>query len=277
MTRIPFFKMSACGNDFCLVDNRDGLFPGPIGLLVRQICKRRISLGADGLILLEGSESASFRMRFFNSDGGQAEMCGNGARCVARFAYINGIAPSQMSFVTDAGPVEAQVLERGIRIGLGDLAFSASDSRVMLTDVMPDRDFYYITVGVPHVVCITDDLEKIDVQGLGKRIRYHAMFEPKGTNVNFVKITGPNSLSIRTYERGVEGETLACGTGSTAAAIVASSVGLVTPPVKVMTKSGCPLRIGFNSDGDHLKHLWLEGEARVVCSGDIWLDEIADE
>ncbi|MBN2372880.1 diaminopimelate epimerase [bacterium] len=272
--RISFFKMSACGNDFCLIDNREGRFPTPAEPVVKDICRRRISLGADGLILVEKSGKAFFRMRFFNSDGGEAEMCGNGARCVARFAYIKKIAFKKMSFETQAGLVNAVVTQNGARIGIGTVRLSQEDAKVSLQDVIPDNDAYHITVGVPHVVCFVNDLERLDVDGLGKKIRRHSLFLPNGTNANFVKITGARSIMIRTYERGVEGETLACGTGSTAAVIVATGLGLVTPPVEVMTRSGCPLKVDFERDGGLFKEIWLEGEARVVCAGELWLDEL---
>lgn len=274
MDRIPFFKMSACGNDFCLIDNRKGQFPTPPGPMVIEICRRRISLGADGLILVEKSDRAFFKMRFFNSDGGEAEMCGNGARCVARFAYLNKIALQKMSFETQAGIIQAVVTKKGVRIGLGDIRFSQEDTKVFLEDVLPGKGFYHIIVGVPHVVCFVEDLDKSDVEGLGKRIRYHNLFMPNGTNANFVQITGPRSLRIRTYERGVEAETLACGTGATAAVIIACSLGQVAPPVEVVTRSGCHLWIYFEKNGGLFEQIWLEGEARIVCVGDLWIDEI---
>lgn len=278
---IPFFKMSACGNDFCIIDNRLGIFPEPHRDAVANICKRRIALGADGLILIEKADSDdtafAFRMRFYNADGGEVEMCGNGARCVARYAYLNNIAPEEMTFQTNAGPVKAKVTQRGIKIGMGDVGFSNDSSRVLLSDVLLNRRAYFITVGVPHVIYVLDDsdvLEEIAVDVLGRKTRCHEAFKPKGTNADFIKITGQHSLAIRTYERGVEDVTLACGTGSTAAAIVAESLGLVAPPVEVITESGCPLWIDFKKEESIYKGIWLEGEARVVCSGEIWLDEI---
>jgi diaminopimelate epimerase len=274
MDQIPFFKMSACGNDFCVIDNREGKFPNPPATIVKNICKRKIALGADGLILVEKSESASFKMRFFNSDGGEVEMCGNGARCVARFAYINEIAPQQMNFETKAGTIWAEVSQDVVRIGLEEIRFVQKDARVSLQDILPGTDCYFITVGVPHVVCFMKDIEGMDVEEAGRKIRSHTLFQPNGTNANFITVTGPRSLTIRTYERGVEAETLACGTGSTASALVASALGFVTQPVEVITRSGCPLRIGCEREGEIFKEIWLEGEARVVCDGELWIDEI---
>jgi len=271
--RMSFFKMSGCGNDFCIIDNRNGIFPSPAGPVVRSICLRRISLGADGLIMLEKSDRADFMMRFYNADGGEVEMCGNGARCIARFAYLNGIAPQRMCFETKAGLIEAEVSQKGARIRIGEIRFLPQEGKVALTEIMQGWDAYHLVVGVPHVVCLVSELDALDVMDLGRKIRYHKLFEPSGTNANFIRITGPNSLMIRTYERGVEEETLACGTGATASAIVAAGLGLVSPPVDVMTRSGCLLRIDFQRKGDIFDPLWLEGEARVVCSGDLWLEE----
>lgn len=274
MRRLPFVKMSACGNDFCLIDNRDGRFPNPPGPVVKHICPRRISLGADGVILIEGSQTTFFRMRYYNSDGGEVEMCGNGARCAARFAYLNGIAPLHMSFETGAGMIHAEVQEGKVRIGMGDAVLDQNGGRISIPDIIPHGEVYHIVIGVPHVVVFVDDLEETDVIGLGRRIRYHDAFAPKGTNANFIRVVGPQLIDIRTYERGVEDETLACGTGSTAAALIACSTGSVFPPVGIMTRSGCPLRVGFERDGDLFRQIWLEGEARVIGNGDLWLDEI---
>jgi len=274
MIKIPFFKMSACGNDFCIIDNRSGIFPSPPGSFINAICKRRFSLGADGLILLENSDRVAFKMRFYNADGGEAEMCGNGARCIARYAYINDIAEEKMEFETRAGIIKAQVTDQGIRIGMEDVNFPNMHSRPSLSEILPQREVYFIRAGVPHIICFVRDTEGIDVNGLGRRIRWHENFKPDGTNVNFVACIGPKTLKVRTYERGVEGETFACGTGSIAAAIVAASLGYVTPPVQVITWSGCPLLIDFQGEGGTFKGIWLEGEARVVCSGNLWMDEI---
>jgi diaminopimelate epimerase len=265
--------MSACGNDFCLIDNRKGIFPEPAGPSIRSICRRRISLGADGIILVENSNNASFKMRYYNADGGEVEMCGNGARCIARFAYLNGISSQEMSFETQAGLVDAKVSDKGARIKISDVRFSPEEGRVSLPDVLPGQEPYYLVVGVPHVVCFVNDLESIDVVSLGRKIRYHDLFKPKGTNANFVKIKYPHSIMIRTYERGVEEETLACGTGATASAMVATALGHVSPPIEVMTRSGCPLKIDFKRMEEIFSPVWLEGEARVVCSGEFWLNE----
>jgi diaminopimelate epimerase len=265
--------MSACGNDFCLIDNRKGIFPEPAGPAIRSICRRRISLGADGIILVENSNDASFKMRYYNADGGEVEMCGNGARCIARFAYLNGITSPKMCFDTQAGLVEAEVSGKGARIKIGNVRFSPKDGRISLTDIIPGQDAYYLVVGVPHVIYFMNDLESIDVMKLGRKIRYHNFFKPKGTNANFIKVTDPGSLVIRTYERGVEEETLACGTGAIASAIVATAVGLVSPPIGVMTRSGCPLKIDFKRKEEIFSPIWLEGEARVICSGELWLNE----
>jgi diaminopimelate epimerase len=178
-----------------------------------------------------------------------------------------------MSFDTQAGLVDAVVSGKGTRIKIGDVKFSRKEGKISLPDVIPDHDVYFLVVGVPHVICFMNDLESIDVMDLGRKIRYHDLFKPKGTNVNFIKITGPDSIMIRTYERGVEEETLACGTGATASSLAATALGLVSPPLEVMTRSGCPLKIDFERKEENFSPIWLEGEARVVCSGELWLNE----
>jgi diaminopimelate epimerase len=271
--KVPFFKMSACGNDFCIIDNRKGIFPEDNASIIRSICQRRISLGADGLILLGNSDRASFRMQFYNADGGEVEMCGNGARCIARFAYLNGIAPEEMIFETKAGFIHAKVSEKSTRIKLGEIRFSSKEGRISLPDIFPEENVYHLVVGVPHVIRFVTDLESVDVVRFGRKIRYHNLFAPNGTNANFIKVADPSSIMIRTYERGVEDETLACGTGATASAIVAAALGFVSPPIEVITRSGCLLKIYFKNKGEIFDPLWLEGEVRVVCSGDLWLNE----
>jgi len=231
---------------------------------VRSICTRRISLGADGLILVERSDRADFRMRFYNADGGQAEMCGNGARCLARFAFLNRITMERMCFETQAGPVHAEVIDTGARIMLGGVRFSPQEGTVSLDDVI-SADAYFAVAGVPHVVYIVDELDALDVVDVGRRIRYHRLFEPKGTNANFVRITGPHSLVIRTYERGVEDETLACGTGATASSIVAASLGLVSPPDRGDDEERLPSAHRFRAQRCGLR----SGMARGRGAGDL--------
>ncbi len=227
---IPFTKMSGTGNDFILIDHRQRFLEGvDCSRLAKAICRRNFSVGADGLILIEPSSVADFSWQFLNADGSVAEMCGNGARCAARFAYNRGIAGKTMRFETLAGIIEAFVEGPAVRIGLTP----PRDLRLDLSlDIdSADRILHFVNTGVPHVVHFVEDNSRTPVVKWGRYIRLHKMFQPAGTNANFVEVTGKNALSVRTYERGVEDETMACGTGATAAAVIAALLGKVAAPV----------------------------------------------
>lgn len=266
---IPFWKMSGAGNDFILIDNRAGLVPADeIRPLVPRLCAPHVSLGADGLILIEPSDRADFKWRFFNADGSEAEMCGNGARCAARFAHLNGIAPARMTFETIAGPIQARVEGGRVRVRLTDPRALALGVRLTLnggTDISAD----FINTGVPHAVVFVDDPGSADVPGAGRAIRFHPEFAPAGVNANFVRVDGRHAMRIRTYERGVEGETLACGTGSVASAVVAAARGLVDSPVTLTARSGIDLTVHFARSNGTFGEIDLEGDARIVCKGEI--------
>ena len=267
MVKIPisFKKMHGSGNDFILIDNRSGIVPAGEGpALAKRLSRRKFSVGADGLILIENSEIADFKWRFFNADGSEAEMCGNGGRCAAKFVTITGIAPSRLSFETRAGVIHAEVNGRLIKLELPgpmkrilDIPLEVSGQRMAV---------HYINTGVPHAVILADDIERIDVKGIGRALRFHEHFKPAGTNVDFVEIKGPDVL-IRTYERGVEDETLACGTGSVAGAIIATAKGMAKGPVRVITRGGEILNIYFDLSGQEARDVFLEGEAVIVYSG----------
>ncbi|MCX7624994.1 MAG: diaminopimelate epimerase [Candidatus Sumerlaeaceae bacterium] len=271
---LEFWKMSGAGNDFIVVDNRTGCLPEQgREPLFRAWCQRGVGIGADGVLLVEPSAMADFRMRYYNADGGEAETCGNGSRCIARFAYLRKIAAPHMRFETLAGIYEAHV--RG-----EEVAVRMSDAQKLRLAISVQADVFtgtvhFINTGVPHVVIFTDELDMVPVEKVGRWLRYHELFAPAGTNVNFISVTGPQSLSIRTYERGVEAETLACGTGSIASAIVAARLGCVAPPVTVKTRSGDSLKIDFRPTDDGATNVLLEGPARVVFRGYVELPEPA--
>ncbi len=270
---IEFWKMSGAGNDFIVIDNRAGLLPEAArSKLFCQWCQRGISVGADGVLLVEPSTCANFRMRYYNADGGEAETCGNGSRCIARFAFLRGIAPAQMTFETLAGLYRAEVRGESVAVRMSD----AKDLRLNLDVLAPEFQgtVHFVNTGVPHTVILWDILENAPVAELGRWLRYHEMFAPAGTNVNFVRITGLQSLDIRTYERGVEAETLACGTGSIASAIVSCHLGKVHPPVHVKTRSGDVLTIGFIPTSGGAQQVTLEGPARVVFRGYIEVHDL---
>ena len=265
---LPFAKMSGTGNDFILIDHRrPAIHPEAMSDFARLVCRRRFSVGADGLILIEDSDQADFGWRFFNADGSVAEMCGNGARCAARFAYMQGIAPARMRFSTLAGIIEASVADTEVSVRMTrprDLRLD--ETLAVNTDSLT---LHCVDTGVPHAVLLVDDAAEVDLQDLGSRIRHHDRFAPAGTNVNVVSRAG-DGLLVRTYERGVEGETLACGTGATAAALVAACKGLVTSPVPVTTSGGERLTILFDLDDEfRADNVYLKGPALLIYRGEI--------
>jgi len=273
MDHIAFYKMSGSGNDFIIIDNRNSVVDeNNLQDFIAKVCRRKMSVGADGFILVEKSENVDFKWRFFNSDGSQPEMCGNGARCVARFAYLNGIAGSKMSFETIAGIVSAEVKNDRVKIKMTDPA----DLKVNYTLELGNGPLSLSSVntGVPHVVVTTDNLDDVEVVRLGREIRFHDSYAPAGTNVNFTCAGNDNTISIRTYERGVEDETLACGTGSVAAAIVMRYKSKGKSPVKVITRGGGCLYIYFEEDNGKFYNVFLEGDARVIYKGHLGEDAL---
>jgi len=268
---IPFFKMSGSGNDFILIDNRNGVVQDEIlEQLIVGACRRRMSAGADGLILIEESSQADFRWRFYNADGSRAEMCGNGARCAARFANLSGIADTKMAFETDVGRVSAEIIADRVKIGMTDPSGLIMGQSIDLADTHLDYDF--INTGVPHVVIASKNIENVDVFATGRLIRFHESFAPAGTNVNFLQIFDRQHIAVRTYERGVEDETLACGTGCVAASLVTALRKEWDSPVDVRTRSGGLLRIYFERQETTFSAVYLEGDARIIYDGLLWED-----
>ncbi len=260
-----FTKISGSGNDFVLFDNRAKALDGDLRDFVQKVCSRRMGVGADGILLLEKSEEYNFSMRYFNADGGEAEMCGNGARCIAYFAHQIGAAEERMTFLAKDGPHQADVHGCGVKVSLQN----PSQVQLGLDLDMGGKTLsaHFANTGVPHAVVLTTDLESAEVVNLGREIRYHPKFAPAGTNVDFAQVTGPRALRMRTYERGVEDETLACGTGATASAVVAHLLKKVEPPVAVTTRSGEILTIHFQSRDGVLTDVFLEGDVTPVFEG----------
>ncbi len=267
MTKIPFMKLSGAGNDFVIIDNLEGIVPYEGTDFVAKVCERRMSVGADGVLLVENSDGADFKMRYFNADGGEAETCGNGARCISKFAYINGITSDRMRFETKAGIYESEILELGVKVRMSD----PTDVRLNFPLRLEDGVYTVCCAnsGVPHVVFFLEDLERTNIINLGRQTRYHDDFQPAGTNVNFVRIKNQREIDIRTYERGVEDETLACGTGSIASAALSALLGKTTSPVAVRTASGSVLTIHFDLDDCEAKNVHLEGDARIIYAGEL--------
>lgn len=255
--------MAGAGNDFVVIDNRAGRVTDG-GDLARRICTRALSVGADGLILIEPSSRASFRMRYYNSDGSLGEFCGNGTRCAARFAFLNDIADESMTIETDAGIVSAEVSDNGaVTISLppprafrGERPLQVGDSEVRGSSII---------VGVPHyVIFLRDDLWSQDIASLGRAIRKDRELQPDGANVNFVVVRDNHSIELRTYERGVEAETMACGSGIGASVSVSALFGKVKSPVSVLTRSGATLEVTYELQGDELRNIRLKGDARLI-------------
>lgn len=262
--RIPFVKMAGAGNDMILVDHRARVLAGSEAAFVRAACHRRFGIGADGVILLEPSADADFHVRFFNPDGGEYALCGNGARCVPRFAAEIGIPGPRYEFTSDSGRHVGEMLPDGSgRIGLPPV-------RSVRLDIDADVDGRPVRldwgdIGVPHAALWVEDVDTVPIDAWGPHLRRHPAFGPGGTNVSFVQRTGPDSLRIRTFERGVEGETWACGSGSSVVATIAVRRGFCRSPVRLAVRAGSTLIVGVPAaPGDPIT---LEGPVARAFEG----------
>lgn len=259
--------MVASGNDFVVIDNRRRVVTSALEL-ARQICPRHTAVGADGILLLESSRKAAFKMRIINSDGSEAEACGNGFRCIALYARKVLKLPSEFRFESLSGLIDAKVMRNaGVRVRLiqpQDLRLRGS-----ITVLGQKLQYSFINTGVPHTVVFVKDLKKTNVSQLGKAIRDHQEFKPKGTNVNFVQVRSNHAVDVRTFERGVEAETLACGTGSTASAVISALLGFAKSPVRVKTSGGEVLTIDFKLKETRPEDVTLEGQAKFVFKGQL--------
>lgn len=283
--KIVFIKLVGSGNDFVLIDCTRKQIPGAgLKRLAQKMCQRQFGAGADGLLIAERSARADICMRIFNADGSEAEMCGNGARCFALWAFFLR-KRQKLAIETKAGIIFAESISgaggskkkesgRGIRIQLSD----PTQLRFNIPLEMLGRKIsvQHINTGVPHTIVFVEGLEKMDVATIGKEIREHAHFAPAGTNVNLVQITGDHAIAVRTYERGVEAETLACGTGAVASAIVSvlkGECGAIKEynTVCVKTKGGEVLRVYFRYKDDRIQEVWLEGKAQRVYKGEYYV------
>jgi len=282
---IPFVKMSGTGNDFIIIDHRDPFInEADQSEFARIVCRRKFSVGADGLILIENSETADFRWQFYNGDGSEAEMCGNGARCAARFAFEKNIAPATMRFETTAGEIEAFVLGgpgESVKIRLT----APEDLRlnIPVTVGSMEQTLHFINTGVPHTVVLVNDAGKVPVADWGREIRFHETFQPAGTNTNFAQVISNDTLMVRTYERGVEGETMACGTGAVASALITAYLEQAKPPITVITSGGEELTIHFSFTGegndrklDLAAGIFLEGPAHTIYEGKLGPDGLQE-
>ncbi|MBD3368493.1 MAG: diaminopimelate epimerase [Candidatus Eisenbacteria bacterium] len=269
---LEFAKMTGAGNDFIVVDDRDMRIQDDARELAKHLCRRRVSVGADGLILVVPSTRCDFRMRYLNADGSEADLCGNGGRCVARFANEVGIAGRTMTFESRTGTHRAEIVsDESVRLAM-------PDPRALILDVeLPLKGrrltVHRVNTGVPHAVAEVEDLEDYPVVEIGRMIREHGAFVPEGTNADFVSVLDGSTIELRTYERGVEDETLACGTGAVAAAIIEGARGRVTPPVSVRTRGGPTLTVDFFMSDMGFCDVTLTGEARIVYRGTLTQSE----
>jgi diaminopimelate epimerase len=286
--------MVATGNDFIVIDNRLQVTPhfcsphsvrdfaGSLGEgsrggcrgtgcrlqeLAKKVCSRKTGIGADGLLILEKSKCADFRMRIFNPDGSEPDMCGNGSRCIALYAKLHKIAKSPMTIETGAGILSAAVRNNKVKINMTNP--KALKLSVIIKAKGKRYTIHHVNTGVPHAIYFTGNVDAIDMLSLGRKIRYHSSFKPQGTNFNVVEEVSGNTISIRTYERGVEAETLACGTGAVASAIISSIIKKISSPVNVHTKGGI-LKIYFKGNKkEGFAGVFLKGQAKEVFSGKI--------
>lgn len=271
---LQFFKMNGAGNDFIIVDNRDlSLSEALDSDTIAALCDRHRGIGADGLLAVETAQKgADFRFRYYNADGGEAEMCGNGARCFGRFtAHLGEIVLKKVTFETMAGTLTAEMIGDDVRIAMSEPKALQLPCPSRVSGL--NAPLYFINTGVPHVVTFVanaEELDEFDVFTHGGAIRNDAAFSPAGTNANFVAVLAPDHLSIRTFERGVEDETLACGTGMVASALVHHLLTGAASPIKVDVEGGDTLEIGFEKTGDQtFKNVTLTGPADFVFEGEI--------
>lgn len=258
--RISFSKYQGAGNDFILIGDTENNFPENDHALIRELCDRRFGIGADGLILLRDSKNKDFTMRYFNADGHEGTMCGNGGRCLVAFARDCGHINKNEDICFDAidGKHNAVIIRPG----------TVSIKMKNVSDVHKTGEGYAVDTGSMHHVEYVDNLVDMDVYGRGRAIRGHKMYAPAGCNVNFIKVENRNTISIRTYERGVEDETLACGTGSVAAAIVHHSRGYRFDKYVINARGG-ELGVHFVNDGEKYYDIWLDGPATFVFKGEL--------
>ena len=270
---LGFTKMNGAGNDFVLIDNRKGRIQLSREHIMR-LCDRHRGVGADGVILLTkcASKQADWAWQFYNSDGSAGEMCGNGARCFGRFVQKVTRTGGDFTFQTEAGIITAQFEGERVTVNLTPPTGLKLNEKLHLS--VGSQTLHSINTGVPHVVLFVLDADTAMVQQLGPEIRRHPHFAPKGTNVNFVQVIGPGRIRVRTYERGVEGETLACGTGVTASALISSRVYNFTPPVKVQVQGGDVLEVGFTPGNGDFSNVRLTGPADFVFDGEIELPDL---
>ena len=255
--QITFYKYEGTGNDFVMIDNRQNIFPKNNLKLIEKLCDRRFGIGADGLILLENDSETNFKMVYYNSDGNESSMCGNGGRCLTAFAKSLNVIENQATFIATDGLHHATIMVNGlVNLQMKDVS-----------EVKIERDYVFLNTGSPHHVIMVDDLENQDVKTIGAQIRYSDLYGKAGSNVNFVKQISENYFALRTYERGVEDETLSCGTGATAVAIAMNAIGKTNSNTIKLDVEGGQLEVSFDKVNDRYINVFLKGPATFVFSG----------
>lgn len=254
-----FYKYQGTGNDFIMMDNRDTTFPKNDTKLINHLCDRRFGIGADGLILLENDDVSDFRMVYYNSDGNESTMCGNGGRCIVAFAKWLGMIDNETEFMAIDGRHHATIDVNGV------VSLHMKDVHA----VSVYENYVFLDTGSPHHVELVEGLDTFDVNGVGASIRYSGLYGEKGSNVNFVSPEGADKFAVRTYERGVEAETLSCGTGVTAVAIAMKVLGNTDTNEITLTTPGGDLKVSFTQEGKQFSNIYLTGPATFVFSGAI--------
>lgn len=257
--QLEFYKYQGTGNDFVMIDNRSGFFPKEDVQLVAHLCDRRFGIGADGLILLENDTETDFKMVYYNSDGNPSSMCGNGGRCLVAFAKDLHVVQNNCTFIATDGLHHATVATDGI----------VSLQMIDVNEIQKHNSHTFLNTGSPHHVQIVDDLVHYNVKENGAAIRYGALYGEKGSNINFVKKVDDSTFSLRTYERGVEDETLACGTGATAVAIAMNATGQTDKTFINLNVEGGKLAVSFDKNGNLFTNVFLIGPAKFVFKGTI--------
>ncbi len=261
---IDFFKYQGAGNDFVMLDNRSGIYNELTSQNIEQICDRRFGIGADGLILLENNDGYDFKMVYYNADGRESSMCGNGGRCIVAFAKKLKIITTEASFIATDGPHKASFSADGI------ILLQMSD----VTSINVTDDYSFLNTGSPHHVQNVDHIKDVDVKSLGSKIRYSDLYGAEGSNINFVQQDSPDTFSIRTYERGVEDETLACGTGATAVALAMHNSGKTESTNLTIEVEGGTLTVSFERNRNKYQNIFLGGPAEFVFSGSLQIKSL---
>ena len=257
--QIEFYKYQGTGNDFVMIDNRSGFFPKENVPLVARLCDRRFGIGSDGLILLENDSDTDFKMVYYNSDGNQGSMCGNGGRCLVAFAKYLKVINDNCTFIATDGLHHASIANGGI----------VSLQMIDVANVKKEKDYTFMNTGSPHHVQLVEDLEHYNVKENGAALRYSSLYGKEGSNINFVKKISEDTFSLRTYERGVEDKTLACGTGATAVAIAMNATGQTNASSINLNVEGGKLAVSFDKIGDQFTNVFLIGPAEFVFKGQI--------